>query len=179
MAMTVVISQATGATPTWATVTAVKWSRVDNAVGTTPIPTPTSTGTNFSKVKSFLVDITATGGLTMTDIILGKVAAEATTGTKLWHSTSTNEAGYAEASSNPGATGDNNVTAPDINGASDEAAMPLSSAETIYDAGPYSATGRINGAAALNEICLGVDSTNTTAGTAVATPTLRWEWVEG
>lgn len=178
MAMTVLIRQATTVTPTWATVGAVKWSRVDDAVGTTPIPTPTATGTNFSFVKSFLVDITVTGGLTMTDVIIGKVAAESTTGTLLWHTNENNEAGYTQATAAPGSTGDNNGTAPDINGGALEVAMPLSSAQTVYDAGPYSTTGRISGGGALNEITLGVDATNTTAGTTVATPTLRWEWTE-
>lgn len=178
MAMTVIIEQATGATPTWGTVTAVKWNRVDDASGTTPIPTPTSTGTNFSFIKSFAVNISVTGGLTMTDVKVGKVAAESTTGTLLWHSTSTNIAGYVEATAAPGATGDNNSTAPDINGATDEAELPLIAGASVYAAGPFSSTGRINPSDGLNEVCLGVDATNTTAGTTVATPTMRWEWTE-
>lgn len=174
-AMTVVIRQGTGATPTWATVTAVKWSRVDDASGTTVIPTPTSTGTNFSFIKSFMIDITATGSLQMTNVLVGKVASETTTGTKLWHVTDSAEGTYVQATAAPTATGDNNTTAPTLNG-STGVAMPLISAPpSAYAAGPFNTTGRKGN---LVEIALGVDATNTTAGSAVATPTLRWSWTE-
>ncbi len=175
MAMTVDIVLATGAGPAFASLTAAKWNRVDTAAGTTVIPTPTSTGTNFSYIKSFLVDITATGGLTMTDITFGKVAAEATTGTKLWYADDHNEAAYTQATTPPGATGDDNSTAPDINSSSVEVAVPLISSGDLYDAGPFSSVARVGN---IIEVCLGVDSTNTTAGSTVATPTLRWEWTE-
>lgn len=173
MAMTVVVQQATGAGESYATVTAVKWSRVDDATGATVIPTPTSTGTNFSFIKSFKVNITATGSLSMTDLKVGKVANETTTGTKLWYTTE--HATYTQATAAPGATGDNNSTAPDINSGSSEAALPLISGASAYSAGPHSTTGLKGN---LVEVCLGVDSTNTTAGSAVATPTLRWQWTE-
>lgn len=174
-AMTVVIRQATGATPTWATVTAVKWSRVDDASGTTVIPTPTSTGTNFSFIKSFAIDITATGSLSMTDVLVGKVAAETTTGTKLWHVTSHAEGSYVQATAAPTATGDNNTTAPTMNGASGTALGLISAPPSAYSTGPHTTTGRKGN---LVEVCLGIDATNTTAGSAVATPTLRWSWTE-
>lgn len=178
MAMTVQIVQATGAGPSFGSVTAVKWSRVDDAAGATPIPTPTATGTNFSYVKSFLVEITAVGGLSMSDVKVGKVAAETTTGTKLWHRTDHAEGSYVQATAAPAATGDNNVTAPVIPAGGNNsavAALPLIGSASVYSAGPHSTTGRKGN---LVEVALGVDATNTTAGSAVATPTLRWTWTE-
>lgn len=176
-AMTVTIDQATVTSPTFTAVTAVVWSRVDDATGTTVIPTPTSTGTNFSFIKSFQVNITATGSLSMTNILFGKVANEATTGTKLWHRTDHAAGSYVQATAAPTATGDNNTTAPALNGTNAAVtAVPLiSGPPTTYSAGPHSTTGRKGN---LVEVALGVDATNTTAGAAVATPTLRWSWTE-
>lgn len=178
MAMTVTIDQATGAGPAFAAVTAVKWNRVDDAVGTTVIPTPTSTGTNFSFVKTFQINITVTDSLNMTDVKVGKVAAESTTGTKLWHDTAEAIGAYSEATTFPAATGDNNVTAPAIPAGATNAgvtALPLIGSAGVYSAGPHSTTGRKGN---MVQIALGVDATNTTAGSAVATPTLRWQWTE-
>lgn len=175
MAMTVQIDIATGAGPSWAEVAStIKWNRVDSLAGTTPIPTPTATGTNFSFHKSFAINITVTDSLTMTDVKIGKVAAETTTGTKLWHNTANLISAYAQATVAPTSTGDNNVTAPTINGDT-ATALPLIGSASVYSAGPHTTTGRKDN---LVEIVLGVDATNTTAGTTVATPTLRWQWTE-
>lgn len=174
MAMTTEIDEGIGIAPgTWAAVTGVTWSLDDLANGTTQIPTPTSAGTNFSYIKSFQITIVATGGLSMTNVLVGKVSAETTTGTKLWSLTS--HAAYTQAAAAPASTVDNNVTAPTMNGSAG-AAMPLLSAAVVYAAGPYNTTGRKGN---IVEVCLGVDATNITAGTTVATPTLRWSWTEG
>jgi hypothetical protein len=174
MAMVTTIQQGTGVvTGTFANVTAVVWSRVDNATGTTVIPTPTSTGTNFSFIKSFKIQITTVNSLSMTAVMVGKVAAETTTGTKLWRVTS--HATYSQATAAPTATGDNNVTAPTMNSASGVALELISAPPTAYAAGPFTTTG-VQGNNV--EVCLGVDATNTTAGSATATPTLRWSWTE-
>jgi hypothetical protein len=168
------VDQGTGAsTGTWAAVTNVVWSREDTATGTTRIPTPASTGTNFSYIKSMQINITTTNSLSMTAVMIGKVAAETTTGTKLWRVTS--HAAYSQATVAPTATGDNNVTAPTMNAASGVALELITAPPTAYAAGPYTTTGRQGN---MVEICAGVDSTNTTAGTAVGMPTLRWSWTE-
>lgn len=172
-AMTVQIDQATSTTPTYGAVTAVVWSRVDDATGTTVIPTPTSTGTNFSFIKSFKVNITATGSLSMSNILFGKVANETTTGTKLWQSVA--HSSYTQATAAPTATGDNNSTAPTFNGATATAVQLISAPPSTYAAGPFSSVARVGN---FVEVGLGVDATNTTAGAAVATPTLRWSWTE-
>jgi hypothetical protein len=175
MAMTVQISNGTGATTgTWAAVTAVKWNQVDSAVGTTPIPTPTATGTNFSYVKSFQIEITVVASLNMSNVKVGKVAAETTTGTKLWHVVS--HSSYAQATAAPTSTGDNNVTGPTLNGAAAVAGgLALIGSAAVYAAGPFNTVARQGN---IVEISLGVDATNTTAGATVATPTLRWQWTE-
>jgi hypothetical protein len=175
MAMSVQIDEATGSGPTWAAVTAVVWNRADSAAGTSAeVPTPLTTGTNFSFVKTFQVEITATGSLSMTALAVGRLAAETTTGTKLWAVTS--HTSYTQATAAPSATTDNNATAPSINGATAAAPALISAPPSAYSAGPYSTTGRVGN---LVEVCRGVDATNTSAGSAVATPTLRWTWTEG
>lgn len=166
----------TGAGPSVASVSAVKWNRVDSAAGTTAIPTPTSTGTNFSYIKSLQMEITATGSLSMTNILFGKVASETTTGTKLWRVTSHAVGSYVQATVSPTATGDNNTTAPTMNSATGVALELISAPPSTYAAGAFSSTGRVGN---LVEVCLGVDATNATAGSTVATPTLRFSWTEG
>jgi hypothetical protein len=109
----------------------------------------------------------------MTNVKVGKVTTESVTGTKLWHVTS--HASYTQATVSPTATGDNNSTAPTLNGAS-ATAMPLIGSASVYAAGAFSSTGRQGN---IVEIVVGVDATNTTAGTAVSIPTLRWQWTEG
>lgn len=178
MAMSVQIDQLTGSGPSINPVSAVKWSRVDDAVGVTAIPTPLSTGTAFSFVKSFILEITATGSLTMTSVMVGKVLNESTAGTKLWHRTDHAEGSYVQATVSPADTGDNNTTAPVIPAGGNNTsvtAMPLISGASAYAAGPFSTTGRKGN---LVEVTLGVDATNVTAGASVATPTLRWSWTE-
>ena len=178
MAMVVSIHQLTGAGPAAAAVTAVKWNRVDDASGTTAIPTPTATGTNFSYVKSFQINIDTVNSLNMSDVKFGKVAAETTTGTKLWHRTDHAVGSYVQATAAPAATGDNNTTAPVIPAGGNNTsvtAVPVIGSASVYAAGPFNTTG---GKGNLVEVCLGVDATNTTAGTSVATPTLRFQWTE-
>lgn len=179
MAMVVEISQLTGAGPSVAQVTSVRWSLDDSASGTTPVPTPTATGTNFSYVKSFQIHITTTNSLTMTNVLFGKVAAEATAGTKLWYRSDHAVGSYVQATVGPASTGDNNTTAPVIPAGGNNstvAAVPLISAPpSTYAAGPFTTTGDKGN---LIEVTLGVDATNTTAGGSVGTPTLRWSWTE-
>lgn len=174
MAMVTAINNNTGSGPTAASVSSVVWNRVDSASGTTAIPTPTSTGTNFSFVKSLVMNITTTNSLSMTNILFGKVAAETTTGTKLWQSVA--HSSYTQATAAPTSTSDNNVTAPTVNSAAATAVQLISAPPSTYAAGPFSSTGN---AGNFVEVCLGIDSTNTTAGTSVATPTLEWSWTEG
>jgi len=110
----------------------------------------------------------------MSDVKVGKVAAEATSGTLLWHTAEEEETDYVEATVAPTSTEDNNVTAPSLNGVT-ATELPLIAEAPAYAAGPFSSTGRIE---PIIEIALGVDATNTEAGESVSTPTIRWSWTE-
>ena len=177
MAMTVTVEQLTGAGPTATRVDnqsapAFLFNREDTRVGTTPIPTPTATGTNFSFVKSFQPNITATDSLSMTNLRVGKVTNEAVTGAKLWANT-TNSA-YTQATGAPTATPDNNITPPTINGDPGVLLELITVPPAVYAAGPFNTTGRKGN---IVELVAGIDNTNTTSGTPTA-PTIRWTWNE-
>lgn len=177
MAMVTQIDIAIGATPTWTTaITSIKYNRVDTQSGTTLIPTPVATGTNFSFIKSLSMDIVTVNSLNMTGLMFGKVANETTTGSKLWIVTSHASGSYVQATTPPSATSDNNVTAPTMNGATGVACPLISAPPAAYAAGPFNTTGRQGN---LVEIAAGFDFTNTTAGTTTAMPTGRWQWTEG
>lgn len=173
MAMTVQIDCLTGAGPTAAAVTTVVFNREDTVLGTTGVPTPTATGTRFSWVKSFQIEITAVGGLAMTAVLIGKVTNESTAGTKLWRVTSHNS--YSQATTNPADTADNNSTAPTLNGASATALELITLPPSQYAPGPYNTTGRKGN---IVEISCGVDNNIISAGSGLPTPTLRWKWTE-
>lgn len=176
MAMTVAIQNLTGAGPASADVSSVVMSREDTAVGTTAIPLPTtSPATNFSWVKTFILNISATGGLTMTNVRVGKVGSEAQLGYKLWHYTAHALAAYVQATTAPVATADNNVTAPTINGAAGTLVGLTTAPPAVYAAGPYASTGQKGN---IVELVLGVDATAVQTGTNVPVTTLRWSWVE-
>lgn len=180
MAMVVAIAylNSTGPTVTDIGATTAVWNRVDTLTGTTVVPTPTSTGTHFSYVKVMQIDITTTNSLSMSAAKVEKVASEATTGTKLWHRTDHAVGSYVQSTAAPADTGDNNSTAPVIPAGGNNTnviAVPGLGAGSTYAAGPFSTTGQKGN---LVEMCLGVDATNTTAGAAVSTPTLRWTWTE-
>lgn len=176
MAMTVAIQLLTGAGPASADVSSVTFNREDTAIGTTPIPLPTaSPATNFSWIKSFVVNISATGGLTMTNIRVGKVASESQTGYKSWIVTSHALGSYVQATTAPTATADNNVTAPTLNGAAAAALQLLTAPPAAYAAGPFATTGQKGN---LVEVSLGIDATALATGSAVTVATARWGWTE-
>lgn len=172
--MTVVIDLLTGAGPTVTPVTSFKFNRDDTQAGTTAgIPTPASTGTKFSFVKSLQIEITATGGLTMTNILVGKVANETVTGSKIWRNTS--NAAYTQAVAAPADGPDNNTTPPTINGDVGTALELITAPPAAYEAGPFNTTGRKGN---IVELVAGIDNTNVVSGTAVASPTIRFKWTE-
>lgn len=173
--MTVVIDILTGAGPTVTAISSFKFNRDDTATGTTAgIPTPASTGTKFSWVKSLQIEITATGGLTMTNVMVGKATSESVGGTKLWRVTS--HAAYTQATTNPADTADNNVTGPTLNGAVATALELITAPPSSYASGPFNTTGRKGN---IVELVAGIDNTNLNSGVAVASPTIRFKWTEG
>lgn len=174
MPITVQIDVLTGAGPTATAAGSATLGRDDNVNSVTPTPAPSaSPATKFSWVKTFQLEITATGGLTMTNIRVGRVAAETVAGTKLWHTTA--NGAYTQATGAPSDTADNNVTAPTINGQTATAPALISAPPAVYSAGGHSTTGRKGN---MVEVVVGVDATCVITGTSVALPTLRWVWVE-
>lgn len=177
MAMTVQIVQLTGAGPTFTRVDNLTpgflFNREDTRVGTTAIPKPTATGTNFSWVKTFQIEVTVHDSKTMTNVRVGKVTNEADTGTKIWQNVA--NASYTQAASPPGATGDNNVTGPTINGDASTAMELITVPPAPYAAGPYTTNAKHGN---MVELALGVDVTNTQPGTNRTMPSLRWTWSE-
>ncbi len=173
--MTVSIQNLTGAGPTSTDVSSVAFNREDTANGTTPIPIPSAGATKFSWVKSFIVNISVTGGLSMASIRVGKTETEVYTGGKVWHVTSHAIGAYVQATTNPSDTADNNVTAPTINGAAGAALGLITAPPAAYSAGPHSTTGQKGN---LVEMVLGIDGTCTTIGTGIRVTTARWTWTE-
>lgn len=172
--MSVVIDALTGAGPTASAVSSAILNREDTINGTTPVPVPSvNPSTNFTWIKSLQIEITVVGGLTMTNVRVGKVTSESVTGHKLWHNTT--NAAYTQATGAPTATGDNNSTPPTLNGDVATAVPLISAPPAVYAAGPFNTTGRKGN---IIEVVAGVDFTCVTTGTGVATPTLRWTWTE-
>ena len=175
--MTVQITMLTGAGPTETRVDnqspGFVFNRDDTRTGTTAIPKPTATGTNFSWVKSFQIEVTAHDSKTMTAVRVGKASNEADTGTKLWQNVA--NASYTQATTPPTATGDNNTTAPTINGDTATAMALISAPPAAYAAGPYTTNAKHGN---IVELTLGVDVTNTTPGTSRTMPSITWTWTE-
>jgi len=171
MAMTVVIQELTGAGPTSTTVTSVTFNRVDTINGTTPIPVPT-TLTNFSWVKTFILNITATGALTMTNILFGKRTNEAT-GLQYWARTDEAVGAYTQAVATPAATSVG--VGPDINGSIGIAVDLITVPPAAYSAGPHTTTGQKGN---IVEVVVGVISTVANTGSAVPLPNMTWQWTE-
>lgn len=177
MAMTVQITMLTGAGPTETRVDnqtpGFVFNRDDTRVGTTAIPKPTSTGTNFSWVKSFQIEVTTHDSKTMTSVRVGKASNEADTGTKIWQNVANSS--YTQAASSPSSTGDNNVTGPTLNGDVATAMELISAPPAAYAAGPFTTNAKHGN---IVELSLGVDVTNTQPGTNRTMPSITWTWVE-
>ncbi len=68
-AATVLAEIGTGGTVSWATAEGgIKWNRADSATDTTtPIPVPTTTGTNYSWIKNLVLYVTVAGTTNMSN----------------------------------------------------------------------------------------------------------------
>ena len=158
MPATMQAQNATGAGPTWANAEGgAKFNREDTLAGTTPIPVPTATGTNFSWRKYFVLAVTATSTTSITNRRVNGASAPAT-GLNLWYR-SYAVASYAQAASGnmPAADGANGAT-PAVSGTpATPAYAALPTTATQYDNASVatSATGP-NGQ--LIEVVLGVDN---------------------
>lgn len=100
----------TGASVSWASAEGgIKFSREDSAVGTTPVPIPTATGTNFSWLKHLVLAVTGAG---TTNITNRRISMSGATSTGLYLYWIINAvASYAQASGTnmPAASGSDNA----------------------------------------------------------------------
>lgn len=143
----------TGASPvftggSFAGVTAeggIKFNREDTLVGTTPIPIPTATGTNFSWIKNLALDVTTAGTTAISNRRIYLASAPAT-GLNVFYK-SVVSGSYAQSASGnlPAAGGANGATPAGYT------AMATSlGGSTAYDASSVStATQGINGSLAV------------------------------
>lgn len=170
-AATVQAQIATGASPSYANAeTGAKWNREDSLAGTTPVPIPTVTGTNFSWIKNFALVVTGTGTTTMSNRRVNYSGSPAT-GLGLFFK-DVAVASYAQAASG------NKPTDSGSNGATPAGYTAMSSSTQLWDNTSVStgSTG-VNG-----DLCvcvLGVDHTYSGGpGSAQAAPSLVFSYDE-
>lgn len=135
MAASVKIYIGTGSGPTLADAEAstVTFSREDTATGTTPVPKPTSAGTNFSWYKNLLLYVTTGGGTTSISNRKIYLSGAAATGLALFFKDGTST--YTQASSGNKPTDDGAV-----DGATPSTYTALSTTPQTWDAASAAAT---------------------------------------
>ena len=101
----------TGASVSWANAeTGGVMSREDSLAGTTPIPIPTTTGTNFSFIKNFVLAVTVIGTTHITNRRINMSGATATGMQLFWKAVAVGSYAQAAAGNQPGASGSNGAT---------------------------------------------------------------------
>lgn len=163
----------TGASVSWANAEGgAKFNREDTLTGTTPIPVPTATGTNFSWRKYFALAVTTTSGTSMSNRRIKQGSAPATGLALFFRSFAV--ASYSQAASGnmPAASGSNGAT-PAVSGTpATPAYTALTTSDQTYDSASVS-TGSTGPNGQLVEMVLGADNTYTGgAGNAVALPNI-------
>jgi hypothetical protein len=164
-AAVVQLQVATGAGPTFASgESGFKYNREDTVSGTTPVPIPTATGSNYSWLKWLCLSVTTSGTTAISNRRVQLSAVE-TSGLALFFQGNVTYA-QATTANMPAASGSNGPATP-------ASFTRATSASQVYDSASISAsaTGR-NGWYC--ETCLGVDATYAGgAGNAVALPDVR------
>jgi hypothetical protein len=161
----------TGASVSWASAEGGgKWSREDSLAGTAPVPIPTTTGTNYSWIKSFVLAVTVAGTTTISNRRVN-IASGTATGILCFYK-AVAVASYVQASSGskPADSGSN--------GSTPAGYTILSTSTAVFDA-----TGVSSGSTGPNGgMCvaiLGCDFTYTGgASTATAMPSLIYSYDE-
>lgn len=101
----------TGASVSWANAeTGTKFNREDSLAGTTPIPIPTATGTNFSWIKNLVLAVTVTGTTNITNRRISMSAATATGLQLFWKLVAVASYAQAAVGNMPAASGSNGNT---------------------------------------------------------------------
>lgn len=173
MAATTQAQNGTGGSVSWANAeTGAKFNREDTLTGTTPIPVPTATGTNFSWRKVFVLAVTGTSTTNITNRRVNKSGAEST-GLALYYRHYA-VASYVQSSGTtmPVASGSNGATPAAAGLPATPAYASLPTSATLYDNTSVATSGSgPNGE--LVDIVLGVDNLYVGgAGTAIALPNL-------
>ncbi len=101
----------TGASVSWANAeTGAKMSREDSLAGTTPIPIPLATGTNFSWIKNLVLAVTVTGTTSITNRRINMASSPATGLQLFWKLVAVASYAQAAAGNQPAASGSNGAT---------------------------------------------------------------------
>lgn len=101
----------TGATVSWANAEGgIKFNREDTATGTTPVPIPTATGTNFSWIKNLVLAVTVAGTTAITNRRISMSGATATGLQLFWKAVAVASYAQAAAGNLPAAAGTNGAT---------------------------------------------------------------------
>lgn len=101
----------TGSSVSWANAeTGIKFNRSDLQTDTTPIPIPTSTGTNFSWIKNLVLYVTGTGSTTINNRKISQSGSISTGLALYWKDVAV--ASYVQAASGnmPSPSGSNGAT---------------------------------------------------------------------
>ncbi len=110
-AATVQAQCGTGGSVSWANAeTGAKMSREDSLAGTTPIPIPLATGTNFSWIKNLVLAVTGAGTTTMSNRRI-QMASSPSTGLQLfWKLVAVASYVQSAVGNMPAASGSNGAT---------------------------------------------------------------------
>lgn len=150
--------------------TGAKFNREDTLTGTTPVPIPTTTGTNYSWIKNFALVVTGTSTTNISNRRIAE-ASSAPTGINLFFK-NVAVASYAQAAAGtmPAASGSN--------GATPAGYTLMTTSNQVWDATSV-ATSSTGPNGALVVTVLGVDNTYTGgAGSAISLPTLNFVYDE-
>ena len=180
MAATIEADYYNGVGPTRASAEAgFKFNREDTISGTTPIPIPTATGTNFSYHKAFALYCSAGGG--STSLLNRKIytnGAPSDANAKLWwtlFATDTYSQATAVASADSGA--DNSTPATGTYGQAWAAVPTTSGTATTWDAATVAATNTTKNGKYL-VVCCGVASIFAAGAGSFALPDFKFQYDE-
>ena len=155
----------TGASVSWANAeTGAKFNREDTLAGTTPIPIPTTTGTNFSWIKNFVLAVTVAGTTNITNRRISMSGATSTGLQLFWKAVAVASYVQATSGSKPADSGSNGATPAGYTLMTTSAVQYDNTSVATSSTGP-------NGSMAVCDF--GVDNTYTLgAGNAIALPSL-------
>jgi hypothetical protein len=162
MAATVRASYESGAGPTLVSAeTGAKFNREETLAGTTPVPKPNATGTNFSYPKSYRLEVTATDTTSISNF-RHNMSSSPATGLKLWF----RDDGATYQRPNAVAAADNGTT----DDATPSGYTVESTSAAVYDAASY-ATSSTGGKGDHLSVALGISNLYVGgAGGAIALP---------